>query len=897
MTEWDALVRQRLHADPAVVAEVAQQLEQVYEAALAEGLPDADARARAEAQVADWSAMARAVADARAPLAPPVPLGVRLALAAAGITGDARQAARGLVRAGGFAAAAIATLGLGIGLCVAMFDLANVLVLRPLPFPQPDRVMALLETSRQFPQMGVAWPDFQDWQANTHSFEPLAGTRGTVQVLAHAQRDAPPAMVTGLRVTSGYFPLLGARPALGRTILPSDDRAGAPAVVVVSWSFFQTRLGGDRSWIGRALDMDGEARTVVGVMPPGFPGLPSAGSEPEFWQPLAPFIAANPELNQRGNHGGILALGRLRPGVSPEQADGDVNALMRSLGQAYAATNGGVRAAMQPYRDLLEGDFRQPLLMLLAASGLVLLIACLNVVNLVLARWLTREREQSIRAALGASRARLLRAQFLESVLFSAAGAALGVGLAAAALRIVAPLLPALGLPTATAAFDANVYLFSAAVAAACALICGCAPALLGRVAGDPALLHSRTAGGAFGRGRAGKILVAAEMLGSVVLLIGAGLMIHSLMRLQDVRYGFDAQNRLSFIIGLTAKYPTPAAQLQFFKDAERRLEETPGVAAAGGVFPIPLAGYEIEQPYFIVDRSQPAHGHEPTADIVNVRGHYFEAMGMRLLAGRRFTERDDSHAPDVVIVDDTLARRDFASEPSLNAVLGKQINLDGRPRTIVGVVNHVQDRGLTGAAAAEIYLPQDQSNRASGMVGALSFVLKPRAGEAMQLRQPALAALSRLDPDLAATDLLSMDDRVKADLAPRRAAAGLLAACAALALALACLGIYGVISFLVARRTHEIGVRMALGATRGRVMIAVLTQGLGWAAAGAVLGALAATRLGPALGSLLFGVTPLDPLTYVAAPAVLLLAAGLACLLPARRATRVDPLEALRAE
>ena len=897
MPDWVAFVRQRLRTEPAVVTELAQQLEQVYEAALAEGLPEADARARAEAHVADWPALARAVADARAPLGVPVPLRVRVALAAAGVGGDARHALRGLFRAGGFAGAAIATLGLGIGLAIAMFTVANVLVLRPLPFPEPQRLMALLETSRQFPQMGVAWPDFQDWQKDTHSFEQLTATRGTVQVLTHAQHGAPPVMVTGVRVTSGYFPLLGARPALGRVILPSDDRAGAADVVVVSWTFFQSRLGGDESWLGRAVEMDGRPRTIVGVMPAAFPGLPSPGDAPEFWQPLAPFVAENTELSQRGNHGGILVLGRLKAGVSQREAENDVNALMRSLGQAYSATNAGVAVAMQPYRDLLEGDFRQPLLMLLAASGLVLLIACLNVVNLVLARSLQREREQSIRAALGASRARLLRARVMEAFLVSLGGAGVGLGLAATALRIAAPLLPALGLPAQTFGFGADVYLFSAMVVAACALVCGLTPAALVRSGADPTLLHSRTSGGASSGGRAGKVLVAAEMLGSVVLLIGSGLVIHSLMRLQDVRYGFEPQGTLSFIVGLTDKYPTTATQLQFFREAQQRLERLPGVTSAGGAFPIALAGYEIEQPYLITGRPQPQRGREPTADIVNVRGNYFGAMGVRLLAGRAFTEHDDERAPGVAIVDDTLARRDFSGDRSLNAVLGKEINLDGKPRTIVGIVSHVQDRGLAANTAPEIYIPQDQSNRSSGMLGALSFVLRARNGDAMLLRAPALAAINSIDPELAATDLMSMQQRVNADLAPRRAAAGLLGACAGLALLLACLGIYGVISFLVARRTHEIGIRMALGASRRRVMTMVLAQGVGWAAAGAVLGAIAATRLGPMLGTLVFGITPLDPLTYVAAPVLLLLAAALACLLPARRATRVDPLEALRAE
>ncbi|MGH9519734.1 MAG: ABC transporter permease, partial [Terriglobales bacterium] len=390
---WRQFVEQRLPAEAAVQAELAEQLEEIYAAALAEGTLEPEARRVAENHISDWPALAHAIAVSRTPIQARLPLRVRLALSLAGFGRDLRQSGRSLRHARGFSLAAIATLALGIGLCLALFGLTDALVLRPLPVPQPQRLMALLETSRQFPQMAVDWPDFQDWTAANHNFTAMAAVRGTLQILVH---QGPSTTVSGLRISPAYFSLLGARPALGRLLQAGDDR-GAD-VVVVSWDFFQTRLAGEPAWIGRQLDLDGRSRTLVGVTAPGFPGL-TPGSDPEFWEPLAPFIARNPAQQKRGRHNGIFVLARLRPGVTESQARAEMDVNMRALARQFPDTNAGVTATMQPLPEFLRGSFSSTLLLLLAAGGVVLVIACLNVVNLFLARTAQRARDLDVRLA------------------------------------------------------------------------------------------------------------------------------------------------------------------------------------------------------------------------------------------------------------------------------------------------------------------------------------------------------------------------------------------------------------------------------------------------------------------------------------------------------------------
>lgn len=887
-TDWRQFVELRLSTDPAVAAELAEQLEEVYITALGEGKSEAEARQLAETHIQDWPTLARAISRSRTPVQARLPMPLRVGLACVGFGRDLRQSGRALRHARGFSFAAVTTLGLGIGLALAMFGLTDALILRPLPIPQPDRVMAMLETSPQFPRMGVDWPDFHDWSAASHSFADLAATRGTLQILAHR---GPATTVAGLRVTSDYFALLGATPFLGRFLQPSDDQAGAPDVVVVSWSFFQSHLGGDRTWLGRQLDLDGRLRTLVGVAAAGFPGF-SAGNDPQLWEPLGPFIARNPDMTRRGNHNGIFVLGRLRPGVTVAEARAEMAVLMRALAREYPSTNAHVATFLQPLSTFLRGTYRPTLLLLLAAAGLVLFIACLNVVNLVLARLVQRAHDLEVCSALGASRVRLFQSQFAECLLICIGGGFLGLCFAYFALNVISPLLPAFGLPATKLGLDMRAMAMALITILFCTCVCALATLLRLPQGQRSARLQGRGDSASALRGRFGKVLIAAEMAGSVVLLIAASLVLHSMMRLQQSDYGFQPRGVFSFIVGLTAHYPDPASHLLFFRESEQRLAQLPGVVAAGGVFPLPLAGFQVENPFLVTGRRRPQTGHEPTADVFDVRGNYFGAMEIPLLAGRAFSPRDSAKSVPVAVVDNSLAEAVFGGAGVRNA-LGQRLNLNGVDRTIVGVVQHVQDRGLAGLRVPEIYLPQDQGPG----FGAMSYVLRAAGGDANQLRAPALAALASLDPTLAATDIATLDQLVSSDLAPRRAAVGVLAACAIVALILACFGIYGVISFLVARRTHEIGIRMALGANRTRVLTSVLRQGLLLAAIGTLIGALIATQTSHVLSSLLYATQPLDPATYFLAPLLLLLAAMVSCLLPALRATRVDPLQALRSD
>jgi len=801
---------------------------------------------------------------------------------------DLALALRGLRRSPGFALLAVATLALGIGASTALFTVVDAVALRPLPYPQPQQLVAVLESSRAFPQMAVSWPDYLDYRDGNHVFSALAAMRGSDMILAHL---GAPAMVIGQRVTANYFAMLGAKPELGRTFLPSEDGGGGPDVVVVSDAFYRSRLGADPGWLGRAIELDGRARTVVGVMPPGFSGQ-AAANPVQDWTPLGAFAARTPSLRQRGNHAGILALGRLRPGVTLAEARADLAALSANLGRHHAQDEGNA-AALESYLDLIVGGARPGLLALLAAVGLLVLVGCANVANLLLARAAAGHKADAVRRALGASRLRLARQHLAESLALGLLGAAGGLLLAEGLVRAVGSGLAAYLPRAGQLGLDGRVLGFALGLGLLTTVLCGLAPAL--RAATQPPALALGGRGGRAGGSRLRGALVAAEMGLALLLLVGAGLLARSLLRLEAVDPGFNPRRALSFIIGLpAAQYPHPSQQLAFFRQADQRLARLPGVAAVGGAFPLPFSGLEAQESFLVAGRAAPPPGQAPSTDLADVRGDYFQAMGMRLLRGRVFGPQDDASAPKVVIVDDRLARRYFAGADPLAAALGQQLDLAGAVRTIVGVVAHVQYMGLNGVSRVESFIPQEQS---PSNVAALYFVLRSGGADPLGLRAAALAQMDSVDPDQPVTDLQTMDQRVALSLAQRRLTLALMGAFALLALALAAIGIYGVLSYAVAQRRQEIGVRMALGADRGRVLRAVLGQGLGWAGAGAAGGLAAALLLGRLASSFLYGVAATDPLTLGAVPLLLLAIAALACYLPARRATRVDPVIALRGE
>ena len=787
---------------------------------------------------------------------------------------------------------AVAILALGIGAATALFSLVNAVLLRPLPIPHAQAVLAIGETSPQAPALAVSFPDFLDWRQATHSFAEMAAIRPAVMALTHL---GPPAMVPGGRVTAGYFPLLGARARLGRVFTAADDAPGAPAVAVVSSRFFAQRLGSDPHRLGAPIDLDGQPRTVIGVMPPGFPGFGPAGADaPQYWTPLGPMAAADPGLHLRSTHSAITVLARLRPGVTLEQGRSDLAAVAGHLAAAYPASNTGIGISAVPLLTALTGDAQPALWGLLAAVGLLLLLACANVANLLLARATTQRAHDAIRLALGAAPARLLRDRLRESLGLGLIAAALGAGLAWLLLRSAAVLLAGVLPRTGSLSLDGTVLLFALGCGIVTALLCGLAPALAVRRV-QPAQVLTLSAGGRIaGRSRLRNLLVAGQTGLALLLLIGAGLLLRSLAGLEAVNPGFNPQGSWSFIVGLPeANYPTRAAQLEFFRQAEQRLANLPGVSSVGGAFPLPFTFGGIPQPVAITGRPQPPAGRGPTADVYNLRGDYFAAMGVRLLAGRAFTAEDNAAGAPVAIVDDRFVA-DFWPGAAPASALGQRIATAGATREIVGVVAHVHEAALDGVAAPQAYVPQDQSPAFSAV---LYFVLHTPLAHPSALRPAAVAALAALDPNQPLTDEAAMSDRVAATLSQRRLAFDVLAGFAALALLLAALGVYGVLSYTVAQRTRELGLRMALGADRGRLLALVLGQGLKPVIAGTVVGLAAALLLDHLLSRFLYGVGGRDPLTLLLAPLLLIAVAAAAAFWPARRATRVDPLRALRAD
>jgi len=800
---------------------------------------------------------------------------------------DFSLALRALRRTPGFAAVAILTLALGIGASAGMFTVVDAVALRPLPFPQPEQLVSVLETSRPFPQMGLTWPDYLDLRDRNRSFSALALVRGSDMVLTHA---GPATMVLGERVTANYFSMLGAKPEIGRVIEPSDDRAASPDVVVVSDAFFRSRLGGDASWLGRPLDLDGLPRTLVGVMPPGFAGL--AAARAQQWTPLGPFAERDRTLQIRSNHAGFLGIGRLRAGVSLEQARADLASISAQLAEQYPASNQGISTAALHYLDLIVGSARPGLWALLAAVSLLLLVACANVANLLLARAAATAHADAVRSALGAGRLRLLRQHLAASFALALLGMASGLAVAEALLGSLRPEVMALLPRGGRWTLDGRILMFTLALALATTLLCGWAPAWMAARRQPAGVLQLQDRGRArMGIGTRGA-LVAGEIGLALLLLVGAGLLLRSWTRIQGLDRGFNPEGALSFVIGLPEpQYPRRADELRFFRQAQERLAALPGVAAAGGIYPLPFANSDWEENFSIVGRPAPAIGAAPSTNMANVRGAYFQALGARLLRGRRFTPQDTEAAPPVAIVDDTFARRYFPGADPLANALGARLNLDGTARTIVGIVAHTDSPTLKGSGV-QTYVPQEQSHINTG---ALWLVVRSRTAEPAGLEPQVRRAIAAVDANQPIDDLLTMDQRVAATLLPRRLTLALMLTFAALGLALAAAGIYGVLSYAVAQRTREMGIRMALGANAGRIQREVLVEGLRWALLGTLAGlgaALALARLGSAF---LFEISARDPLTLACAPLGVLGLAALACYLPARRATRIDPVQALR--
>jgi putative ABC transport system permease protein len=813
---------------------------------------------------------------------------------------DVRFALRTLWTNRGFALVAVAALALGVGANSAIFSVVNAVVLRPLPYKDPERLVALWVGLNQkgFEEIEVSAPEFTDFRTRSSSLEKVAAySAGGFNMTGAGE----PERIQGLQATAGLFPALGVAPLKGRAFTEEEDRPGADAVVVISHSLWQRRFGGDPEVLNKTLTLDGQVCAVVGVMPASF-HFPD--NDTEIWKPIA-FDAELLGPNNRGSHF-LSAVGRLKDGVSFEQARTEVATLARTVGGESPTTYPrGLNATLRPLQEEVVGDaVRKPLYLMLGAVGLVLLIACANVANLLLARAASRRKEVAVRTALGASRARIVRQLLTESLLLSLAGGSVGLVLALWGVDLLVALAPA-GTPRVEEiGLDARVVAFTFAVSLLTGLVFGLAPALHASKVDLNESLKDGTRGATEGpkRGRLRGLLVVAEFAIALVLLACAGLLIKSFARVREVSPGFDASHVLTMRVVLPeSKYKGYDEHRAFFSNLFARLRALPGVESVGANNLLPFSGGGGSRTFLIEGRPAPPGQPKPEEQLRFVTPGYFESMRIPFMRGRDFTERDVNGAPRVAVVSRSMAERHWPGEDAV----GKHIAYAGirqgdKPDwiEIVGVVGDVKHRGLDIESKPEIYVPVHQPLFASRPTPPLSLYVVVRTSvDPASLARAARGEVLAVDAEQPVANMKTMEQRLAESVAQRRFQMTLLGLFAGVALLLAVVGIYGVMSYTVARRTHEIGVRVALGAQGRDVLRLVLRQGMWLTLAGVASGLAIAYVLTRLMSSMLYGVSATDPLTFALVSLILTAAALVACLAPARRATKVDPMEALRYE
>jgi putative ABC transport system permease protein len=797
---------------------------------------------------------------------------------------DLRYAFRQLIRSPGFAAVTILTLALGIGACTAIFSVVNAVLLRPLDYPDPARLVVIRETQLpDFPEFSVSPPNYLDWEKQTRSFENLAAYSGS---RVNLTGDGEPQQLIGVKATAHYFDVYGIKPALGRTFLPEEDAPGKNHVVVLSYPFWQRVFGGATDVVGRPIQLNGEPYTVVGVAPLGF----GIASKVDAWMPMA-FEPKETANDNRGAHY-LSVAGRLRPGVMVAQAEAELKVLAAQLATQYPDSNKGWGIFMMPLQDYSVRDVRAVLYTLLGAVGCVLLIACANIANLLLARATARHREISIRAALGASRARLVRQLLTESVLLALCGGLAGILLARWGLDALLALAPA-NLPRVTDIhLDTGVLGFSLALSVITGLVFGIAPAWLAARADVNEALKQGSRGSTEGgaRGRLRSALVVVEVTFALMLLGGAGLLARSFMQLAHVDPGFAPENATLLRLSLPQKkYALPEQQTAFADALLERLKTLPGVQAAGLTHSMPLVG-DYVLGFNIEGRPAIAPSDLPNTNYYAVTPEYFRAMGIRLVRGRIFTTRDDAKAPRVAIINETLARQHFSNEDPI----GKRINITNGPdtwREIIGIVGDIKQYGVDKPTSNQSYEPFAQVPFSS-----LNVVIRT-SGPSPALFGAIRPTVYAVDKDQPIGAIRPLEEIMADSIARQRFAMTLLTVFSLVALVIAAVGIYGVMAYSVVQRTGEFGIRLALGAQQRDVLRLVLAQGGKLVGLGLLIGLVATLAASRAMGSMLFNTSAQDPLTLAAITLLLGAVALVACLLPASRATKVNPIEALRAE
>lgn len=803
---------------------------------------------------------------------------------------DVRYSIRVLLKNPAFTVTALLTLALGIGINTAIFSVVDSVLLRSLPVKEPDRVVSIWEHGLRagLDRNEMAPANFFDLRQQSQLFEGV-GAFGEFSMNLTGQGE--PERLDARLVTANVFSLLGVKPALGRTFSPEEDQPGLNRVVVLSDALWRRRFNQDPAVVGRNLTLNAESYTVVGVMPPEF-FFPER--EGELWTPWAMLPE---EAAGRGDHY-VRTIARLKPGATIEQANAEVESIAARLANEYPRTNEGLGFLVTSYHEDYVGNLRRPLLILFAAVALVLLIACANVANLLLAQATSRRREIAIRMALGASRLAIVRQLLVESMLLAVGGGLLGVLGAVWGVQWLAKLVPESLSKLQSVSVDLRVLLFTLGVTVLTALVFGAVPAFQASRSKPGETLSDvgrDVAGGMSGR-YVRRVLVVTEVALAVVLLVGAGLLIRSFQRLRQVDPGFQSNNLLTMRTVLpSSKYAKPEQRRAFYDELLRRVDELPGVESAGVITFLPLSFSAMNFAFSIEGRAAPGDMNLPQAVYRVVSPDYFRAMGIPLQRGRFFDSRDTAESPPVVVVNRRLAEHFWPGEdPS-----GKRLKIgpiDSRnPWAIVaGVVGDVRQTGLYGEQDFELYVPYAQEWR--GFVAPRDLVVRTN-GDAASLVGAVRQAVWAVDKDQPISNVRTMDQALAAAVSRERFQTLLLALFATLALVLACVGLYGVISYAVVQRTHEIGVRMALGAQPADVLRLVINQGMLLTLIGLAMGVAGAFAVTRVMNEMLFGITPTDPLTFAGVPVILGAIALLACYIPARRATKVDPLVALRYE
>ncbi|HWQ33602.1 MAG TPA: ABC transporter permease [Blastocatellia bacterium] len=803
---------------------------------------------------------------------------------------DVRYGLRLIRRNPGFTLVAALSLALGIGANTAIFTVVNAVLLRPLPFPEPEQLVMVWEdaTFAGFPQNTPAPANFVDWQAQSRSFESMAAlSEGSFNLTG----DGEPEKIQAYRVTANFFPLLGVQPALGRSFLAAEDQPGANRVVMLSHGLWQRRFGGEPSVIGKDILLNGEKYRVIGVMPRGFQFLERYIG---LWTPLA--LTAE-ERTERGSHY-LKVVGRLKPGVTVAQANADIGAVMEQIARTYPNQAARIGAYVLPLREQLAGDIRRPLMVLLVAVGCVLLIACANIASLLLARAAARNREIAVRAALGAGRWRIVRQLLTESILLSGIGGALGLLFAVWSFAFLEQLIPPTMALTVSLEPDGRMLVFTLLISMLTGILFGLVPALqAARFNQNEALKQGSGRAVNLGSRRLRSALVVAEIALSLVLLVGAGLLIQTFHKLRQQYAGLRPENVLTMRTPLPQnKYAQPEQRTAFYDQVRARVGALPGVISVGYTTSVPLEWKGGTSGFVPENTQQPLPGLSYDANHRQVSADYLKTMGIPLRRGRYFDSRDQANSLPVAIINETMAREYWPNEDAL----GKRFKI-GDPDsdvpwlTVVGIVADVRQMGLDAPVKAEMYQPYQQAKQ-QPWYAPRDLVIRT-AVEPESLVAAVRREIRAIDPDQPISNIRTMDEILGEETQPRRLGMTLLAVFAGLALVLAALGIYGVLSYFVVQHTPEMGVRMALGAGRRDILALVVRKGLSLALLGIGAGVIASLGLTRLMQSLLFEVSANDPLTLAGVALLLLAVALVACLVPARRAAKVDPIVALRCE